>query len=171
MIEQEAADARQHRLQLLAAVLQGVEVDAHDLEALGTVGLRHPQEPIDLDGARQAPGRPEVDQDDLTLGIGEVERLAVDVRPLDGRRGLAHQFKPLQPAGNEVRDGRIADLIAQELERLAGDFQLVRVDEPLIVGVEETDLLMGQDPDFAAPPSAALPASATACRRLSSDCS
>ena len=86
-------------LELGPAVLEGVEVDAHDAEPAIAVRLVDLIEPGDLGGIGQAPARPEDHEDDIALERGQVERLAVDVHALDGRGGLADQVELTEPVG------------------------------------------------------------------------
>ena len=105
VIEQEPADIGQDGFQFLAAVLLDIEVDTDDLQASVVIGVLDLLEPGDLGGIGQAPACPEDDQDDFPFFTGEVERLAVEVRSLDGRSRLAHQLDPFQTACEEVLDG------------------------------------------------------------------
>ena len=66
-----------------------VEGDPDDLEAGAAVLLRERDELRRLRPARRAPGRPEVDDDDLAAERGEVELLPVAVAEAEGGGGSA----------------------------------------------------------------------------------
>ena len=55
MIDQEPTDVGQHRLELLAAILQRIEVDPHDLQAPAAVGVVRPPRAMGSRGAGEAP--------------------------------------------------------------------------------------------------------------------
>src|SRR5690606_19615840 len=64
-----------------------VHADAHDLEAVARVAFVECLEGRDLLAAWPAPGRPHVEEDDVTAEIGEVDGITGEIdRPVAGGR-------------------------------------------------------------------------------------
>ena len=107
------------------------------------IGIIHFLEPCDLGGIREAPARPEDDQDNLPFGIAESERLAVEVGSHDGRSRLTHQVDPFQTAGEKVFDGGTLGVFEDEPKGIARNRELVPLDQALVVGLADSDKIVG----------------------------